>query len=351
MKCPHCNNEYPDNFAHCTNCGAQSTAYQKNDSFASQTIVLPRPPYPTSVELIKQVAGSKIYLAAAIFYTIKTAISLLSATTAIASIIPLVYTIAIWMLRSESKKSTAPFEMNLNSLKTMKILKTISLVFTWISAALIIPIISFSAFVGNSIDAYSSDENAVEVAYLSGVIIAILLVVGCFAFPLWMQHAQRRFYKSLLESAEKGTRPESLPYSAPVLMILSSTFTLIIAITFMIVIVVCADIFNDIVGMSYSGAINTLVLIMLSIFIVPSSLSEFLFAIVMLKGRSLADESYFPSEEEVFFYKRQHNAAESAAFAVEQARYEAQYRASYQQNQQQNNFGQQPNNDQENNQL
>ena len=349
MRCPQCNNEHPDNYAFCTNCGNQSTVYQQQNTFENTVSTIPRPPYPTAVELIKQVANSKLYLVAAIFYTITTALSFFSTSASVSSFIPLVYVIAIWMLRSEANKNTGPFEINLSPLKTFKTLKTIDIIFSWIAAALMPLILLFIIFVRGSLPSYSNNEPILTALTIGVLIIAV--IVG-MALILWKKHAQRCFYKNLLEAAEKGTRPEPLPSAAPILMIVTGAIGSLCVITFFVLIIVRSYLFGTSVGAFYNSfAIFGIVLLAL-ILLLPASLSQILFAILMLRGKRLADQSYFPSEQEVMYYKTEFYASISAAQAEAQTRYQQQYRASYQQYQQQNgcngqyqpDFGQ-PNND------
>jgi hypothetical protein len=345
MNCPRCNNEYADNYTQCPACGTQNPTYQQQQTpFTNQPSPLPRPPYPTAVELIKKIGQSKLFLVVAILYTALTAIQTFTSGIQIISVL---YVIAIWMFFSESRKNTNPFEMNASSLKTLKTLKTIEIVLSIIAIAGVAIIGLFGLIM---------DITATEMVLAFCVLIVVFGAI-C-AITLFLLFGIRNYYKSAISAIETGLRPERLSSFAPLWMIVAGILNAALSLVFLLCIPILKDyLVNEMFGNyldqltpyldeitrnSLSHLLSTIssTLIVSSVIGIVGGVCNILIGKLFLDIKKLVEVSYFPSEEEAFYYKREYYAAKRAAEEEAQMRYRAQYRASYQQYQQ-NNYAQQ----------
>lgn len=296
MKCSHCGNEFADGMAVCPICGAPS-AY--GASYTAQAAP-PRPPYPTSVEIIKQTAYHKLYLAATILLTIHTAITALFYSNFDA--ISILLTIGAWMFYAEAHKQNAdPYSMSLSSLKVLKATKTVSLVAWWIvavcSAIAFISLVALSFFIRDGLSylrssmsdfsmdyySYGVDINSILNAYEQFAPLFLVLFVAIVALALTFSYIYiiclRNYYKHAIESAETGLRPKKLSGVAPILMIISASLNLLSGIT--------SVLYNPVQFISVTSY----------------ALSMIFFAVILMDARKRSDEAYYPNEAEVYYNK------------------------------------------------
>lgn len=350
MNCPRCNNEYADNYTHCPACGTQNPTYQQQQTpVTNQPAPLPRPPYPTAVELIKKIGQSKLFLVVAILYSVCTAISALSSNFDIMAIIRVV---AIWMFFSESKKDGNPYEMNTSSFKTLRILKTIEIVIMSVAIGLVTILMLFASILMMA----TGEAFANTLAIVFIVFILVFAAIG--ALSIFLSIGIRSYYKGAIQAIETGTRPEKLSSFAPIWMIVTGILSIITDIALIVVTAVFGNYFvNDLFGsyldqlspyldeaasfgLSYSFSTLSGSIYMIIITGIVGSVCNILIGKLFLDAKKLAAESYFPSAEEYIYFKREFYAYKMAAEEEARARYQAQYRASYQQYQQ-NNYAQQ----------
>ena len=98
MRCNNCGIEYDPMMQHCPACGAPS-AYNGQ---MGQVPVYQRPPYPTAVEIIRQIPSHKLFLPAAIIMSAYTVFYFLFASSL--QVIGILTVIGLWLMFAEYKK-------------------------------------------------------------------------------------------------------------------------------------------------------------------------------------------------------------------------------------------------------
>ncbi len=293
MRCSYCGCEHPDNVKFCPECGAACGYAQ-----TAQTAQVPpmRPPYPTATEIIKQTGKHRLFLPAAILISIHVAISILSFTF---NVISILITIGAWLFYAESRKhSSDPYSMNISSLKVLKITKTVQLVFTWILTVclgLLLILILLSLDSGVELARSLVDEfglrsymsysefysilNLIETyAVLFILIITVTAGIG-IAFSFAYSTVLRSYYNSAIESAETGLRPKKLSSAAPILIIISASFTALSSLSYLVI--------NA--GLFFSSA--------------AQAVSMIFFAVIIMDAKKRSDSAYYPSDAEVYYNK------------------------------------------------
>ena len=319
MKCNGCGNEYPDVFARCPSCSTPNPTRQ-----APPQPQYMRPPYPTAIELIKQVGRHKLYLPTCIAMTAGVAISTIFSGIDVLSIL---IVIALWLFNSESKKNTDPYKMDLTSLKMLSIVKTIQLVGYWIVVgilAICLPIVGGTASI-------AATEGGDFVGAISGVAAIVVLVAiaiggGALAMTIIQTAGLRKFYKSAIESAESGLRPKKLSKAAPILMMISGALGLISNITAMFTMGLFKElIFEDLMSQMYNEFSSEMVSSLLAysgtnviiMFIAGLAIyvAQIMAAKIFLDAKTLSDNSYYPNPEEAFYNKRMFYGPAATPFA------------------------------------
>ena len=298
MRCNSCGIEYPDNYTNCPQCATKNPAYQP----APQK---QHPPYKTAIELIREVGRHKLYLPACILTTIGAALTMLSSGI---DVLTTLITVAMWLFFAESKKDSDPYKMDLTSLKILKVVKTIELVLCWIAVGLLS---IFLPLMGLGVGELASEPLSDAGAILGGVaIFAIILMILCVCslVPAIIQTSGlRNYYKSALESAETGQRPNKLPKSAPIIMLVLAC----IGIATNVTIIFSSGLIMDLIKntamttlpfdiISFSGATLAFAGIAGSI----TYVAQIFIALILLDAKNLADNSYYPNPEEAFYNKQ-----------------------------------------------
>ncbi len=260
----------------------------------------------------------------------------------------IVHVVAVWLFFSESRKNTGPYEMNVSSLKALKIMKTINIVLLIVAFGLV-------ALAMLLIGAIAMAAGSTGGSYVFIICLMFILFFGIMvAFSLALNIGLKSYYKGALEAVETGLRPKKLSSFAPIWLMISGILSILTSIAMLILVSVLKSVFLDELINSYMGQLSPYLeeaakyglsysfssifsgvqLYTLALTGIAGSVCNILIGKVFLDAKKLVAESYFPTDEEAVYYKREFYAAKHAAEAEAQARYQAQYRASYQQYQQ-----------------
>ena len=312
MKCYNCGAEYANMMPACPRCNAVNTLMQQQQQYQQQQQQYTanntqRPPYPTAVELIKKVGQSKLLFVATILLTISAAVNAIVGSFDLISILMVV---GLWMFYAESRKDRGPFKMDTASLKMLRVSQTIQIVLIWVVVGILALLMFLLAILG-----WSAAQNSANTAIAVSVIAVISLVFFgiTLALELVVLYGVRNYFKSAIASAETGLRPQKLSISA--------IFSLIGVVFSIVISPFLSDILsellyetedylyqysNDFLIDKYYSLQSSFVVSVISGSIVSiiSAVTTILFAKVMLDAKALADQSYYPSEEEAFFNRQ-----------------------------------------------
>ena len=319
MKCNGCGTEYPEVFARCPSCSAPNPTRQ-----APPQPQFTRPPYPTAIELIKQVGHHKLYLPTCITMTVGVALSAIFSGIDVLSILMVV---ALWLFYAESKKNADPYKMDLTSLKMLSVVKTIQLVVYWI----VVGILAICLPLIGGVASIAAAEGGDIVGAISGiaaiiVLVAIAICGGALALAIIQTAGLRKFYKSAIESAESGLRPKKLSKAAPILMMISGGLGLVYNIIAMFSMGLFKElIFEELMSqmyyefsyemmdsiLAYSGSSVVVMFIAgLAIYV-----AQIMAAKILLDAKALSDNSYYPNPEEAFYNKQMYYGPSPIPFA------------------------------------
>ena len=320
MKCYNCGAEYANMMPACPRCNAVNTLMQQQQQYQQQQQQYTanntqRPPYPTAVELIKKVGQSKLLFVATILLTISAAVNAIVGSFDLISILMVV---GLWMFYADSRRDRGPFKMDAASLRMLRVSQTIQIVLIWVVVGILALLMFLLAILG-----WSAAQNSANTAIAVSVIAVISLVFFgiTLALELVVLYGVRNYFKSAIASAETGLRPQKLSKAAPILLIISAIYSLIGVVCSIVISPFLSDILsellyetedylyqysNDFLIDKYYSLQSSFVVSVISGSIVSiiSAVTTILFAKVMLDAKALADQSYYPSEEEAFFNRQ-----------------------------------------------
>ncbi len=314
MKCPYCQNEYSSNMTACPVCFApkpEGAAEANGQNFGG---------FSTAVEIIKKIGRSKLLLVSCILQAVFCVLSFFANSSL--SVLETLTCVMLWLFYYDStKQNSSPYIMNTTPLSVIKVVLNIQYVFCWIGAVGCILGIGLLTFASQALGSTDFD---VPIKFL---LVILLIAFVAVTAELILKKGLLSYFKSFIESAKTGMRPQKLPEYVPyfwigytavkVIISVAMFFTvenLIIALTTLIISLspeyysvmgIPDNILDSTSFLEITNNISSLWTLLSSImlFVIPL-ITNILFSFLLLKAKKLSDSSLYPSDS---YYRENQN--------------------------------------------